>query len=94
MGVLVVLVEGVGAPKYAVAVGTWIALVALMKFVFVPLPVKFALKGNVAKRAPVSALSFGTSAIVAFDRRRGRRREGGRRYGSNLPDSAHKACLG
>lgn len=73
MGVLVVLVEGIRTPKYAVAVRAGIALVPLVKLVLVPFPIEFALKGNVAKGAPVSALWFGAPSAVAFGRRRRRR---------------------
>ena len=75
MCILVVLVEGVGTPKDAIAVGARIALVAFMEFVLVSLPVKFALKSNIAKCAPVSTLRFGCTTVVALYRRRGRRRE-------------------
>src|SRR5689334_4410423 len=58
MGVLVVLVEGIRAPKNTVAVWTGVALVAFVKLILVPLPVKLALEGDVAEGAPVSALGF------------------------------------
>ena len=73
MGVLVVLVEGIRAPKDAVAVRTGVALVALVELVLVPLPVKLALEGDVAEGAPVSALGFGAPPVVALDGRRRRR---------------------
>ncbi len=75
VGVLVVLIEGVGTPKDAVAVGTGVALVALVELVLVPLPVELALKGDVAKGAPVGAGGFGRSSVAAFHGRRGRHRE-------------------
>lgn len=60
--VLVMLVKRVGAPEYAVAIRAWVALVSLVEFVLVPLPVELALETDVAERAPVRALGFrGTS---------------------------------
>lgn len=74
MRILVMLVEGVGAPKDAVAVRTGVALVTLVELILVPFPVKFSLKSYVAKGAPVSALGFGGPPVAALHgRRRGRR---------------------
>jgi hypothetical protein len=72
VGILVVLVEGVGTPKKAVTVRTWVSLVSLVKFVFVAFPVELALKGDVAEGAPVCPLLFGAAPIARLDRRRGR----------------------
>jgi hypothetical protein len=73
VGVFVVLVEGVGTPEDAVAVRTGVALVALVELVFVSFPVEFALEGDVAKGAPVSALGLGAASVAALYGRRRRR---------------------
>lgn len=52
MCILVMLVEGVGAPKNTVAARAGIALIPLVEFILVSLPVKLALESHVAKRAP------------------------------------------
>lgn len=65
VGVLVVLVEGVGAPEDAVAVRARIALVALVELVLVPLPVELALETDITKSAPVRALGLGGTPVVA-----------------------------
>ena len=54
MSCLVVLVEGVGPPKHAIAVRTWILLVPFMKFVFVSFPVKLPLELGIAATIKVS----------------------------------------
>jgi hypothetical protein len=74
VGIFVVLIKGVGAPKDAVAVRTRVALVSLVKLVFVPLPVKLSLKRNIAKGAPKRPLGFGCASVVALNRRCGYRR--------------------
>ena len=90
VSVLVVLVEGIGAPEDAVAVRAGVALVALVELVLVALPVKLALEGDVAEGAPVSALGFGAPSVAALD---GRRRRRGQRWRSNLLAPAREPSL-
>lgn len=66
VGVLVVLIEGVGAPEDAVAVGAWIPLVPFVELVLVSLPVELALESHVAKGAPESPWSFGRSSVAGL----------------------------
>lgn len=65
--VFMMLIERVGAPENAVAVRTRVALVALVEFILVSLPVKLTLEGDVAKGAPVRALRFRGPSVVALD---------------------------
>ena len=66
MCVLVVLVEGVGAPEDAVAVRAWVALVSLVEFVLMSLPVELALETDVAECAPVRTLRLGGTSVADF----------------------------
>jgi hypothetical protein len=92
MGVLVVLVEGIGAPKDTVAVWAGVALVALVELVLVAFPVELALKGDVAEGAPVSARGLGTPSVVALDGRR--RRRGQRRGCGSVLGPSRKSAMG
>lgn len=64
--VLVMLVEGVGAPEDAVAVRAGVTLMSLMEFVLVPLPVELALETDIAECAPVRTLGFRGTPVVDF----------------------------
>lgn len=65
VGVLVMLVERVGAPEDAVAVGAGIPLVPLVELVLVTLPVELTLEGHVAKGAPKRTLGLGCPSVVS-----------------------------
>ena len=66
VGVLVMLVEGVGAPEGAIAVRAGVALVSLVEFILMPLPVELALETDVTEGAPVRTLGLGGTAVVDF----------------------------
>lgn len=51
---LVVLVEGVGAPEHAIAVGTRVLLIAFVELILVSLPVKLPFELGITTKSMVS----------------------------------------
>lgn len=92
MGILVMLIEGIRAPKDAVAVRAGVTFVTLVELILVPLPVELSLKGNVAECAPVSAGGFGAPSVVALDGGHGRHGQLWRR--SNFVCASPESTLG
>lgn len=60
---LVVLIEGVGAPEDAIAVGTRVLLVTLVELILVSLPVKLPFELGVTSRSMVSNVGLGTQEL-------------------------------
>ena len=66
VGVLVVLVERVGAPEDAIAARARVPLVPLVELVLVPFPVELALEGDVAKGTPKGSRGLGRAPIAGL----------------------------